>query len=132
MTDIITVNKVFQIVKVEEKRLDVVTVGTQGPPGTGGSGSSLQAEQTTVDFGNASGGESDLAIVAVAAAWVTNGSVILCNAAGVSTPDHDPEDAALEGITAVAANLNEGVGFDVVARAPQGSWGRFNINIIGV
>lgn len=132
MTDIITVNKVIQVVKVEEKRLDVVTVGTQGPPGTGGGGSTPHAEQTTVDFGNASGGEGDLAVVAVAAAWVTNDSVIICNAAGVSTPDHDPQDAALEGITAIAANLNEGIGFDVVARAPQGSWGRFNINIIGV
>ncbi len=35
-------------------------------------------------------------------------------------------------VQAVAANLNEGVGFDVIARAPQGSWGRFNINIMGV
>lgn len=88
--------------------------------------------QVEVDFGHAAGGESDLASVTVAAAWVTNGSVILCNAAGVATPDHDAEDAALEGITAVAANLNEGVGFDVIACAPLGSWGRFNINIMGV
>jgi len=88
--------------------------------------------QVEVDFGHAAGGESDLASVTVAAAWVTNGSVILCNAAGVATPDHDAEDAALEGITAIAANLNEGVGFDVIARAPLGSWGRFNINIMGV
>jgi hypothetical protein len=88
--------------------------------------------QVTVDFGNASGGEADLASVTVAAAWVTDSSVIVCTAAGVATPDHDAEDAALEGIQAVAANLNEGVGFDVIARAPQGSWGRFNINIMGV
>jgi hypothetical protein len=200
MTDIITVNKVIQVVKVEEKRLDVVTVGTQGPPGTGGDldhgalngladddhpqyhndargdaryytkaqvdtglagkantahghaiadVSGLQTAldnkldtsfaalipktgQVMVDFGNAIGGESGLASVSVSAPWVTDASVILCNPAGVSTSDHDPEDAALEGITAIAANLNEGVGFDVVARAPQGSWGRFNINIIGV
>ena len=171
MTDIITINEVIQLVKVEEKKIEVVTVGTQGPPGTGGSGSSdhgalagLENDdhpqyhtdargdaryytksqldgvlalipntgQVTVDFGNASGGEADLARVTVAAAWVTDSSVILCTAAGVATPDHDAEDAALEGIQAVAANLNEGVGFDVIARAPQGSWGRFNINIMGV
>lgn len=221
MTDIITINEVIQLVKVEEKKIEVVTVGTQGPPGTGGSGSSdhgalaglenddhphyhtdargdaryytksqvdgalagkannshghtvadiaglqtaldsksdaghghaianvagLQAAldakadaslltkslQATVDFGNASGGEADLARVTVAAAWVTDSSVILCTAAGVATLDHDAEDAALEGIQAVATNLNEGVGFDVIARAPQGSWGRFNINIMGV
>ncbi len=173
MTDIITINEVIQLVKVEEKKIEVVTVGTQGPPGAGsGGGGSTdhgaltglgdddhpqyhndargdaryytksqvdgalalipKTGQVTVDFGNASGGEADLARVTVAAAWVTDSSVILCTAAGVATPDHDAEDAALEGIQAVAANLNEGVGFDVIARAPQGSWGRFNINIMGV
>ena len=40
MTDIITINEVIQLVKLEEKKIEVVTVGTQGPPGTGGSGSS--------------------------------------------------------------------------------------------
>lgn len=222
MTEVVTIKEVIQLVKVADKKVSIVTVGTQGPPGTGGdldhgalngledddhpqyhndargdaryyskaqvdaglagkansthghaisdvSGlqtaldskaasshghsianvSGLQTAldnkldasfaalipktgQVTVDFGSASGGESPLAFVSVSAPWVTDASVILCNAAGVATPDHDPEDAALEGITAVAANLNEGVGFDVIARAPQGSWGRFNINIIGV
>lgn len=222
MTEVVTIKEVIQLVKVADKKVSIVTVGTQGPPGTGGdldhgalngledddhpqyhndargdaryytkaqvdaglagkannahghaisdvSGlqtaldskaasshghsianvSGLQTAldnkldasfaalipktgQVTVDFGSASGGESPLASVSVSAPWVTDASVILCNAAGVATPDHDPEDAALEGITAVAANLNEGVGFDVIARAPQGSWGRFNINIIGV
>lgn len=173
MTDIVTINKVIQLVKVTHKKINVVTVGTQGPPGTGGGGGGgasnhdalaglenddhpqyhndargdaryytkpqvdaaltliPQAAQVTVDFGNASGGETDIATVNVDAEWVTNGSVILCTAAGVTTPDHDAEDAALEGITAVATNLNEGIGFDVIARAPQGSWGRFNINIMG-
>ncbi|TAE84396.1 MAG: hypothetical protein EAY76_00125 [Alphaproteobacteria bacterium] len=222
MTEVVTIKEVIQLVKVADKKVSIVTVGTQGPPGTGGdldhgalngledddhlqyhndargdaryytkaqvdaglagkansshghaisdvSGlqtaldskaasshghsianvSGLQTAldnkldasfaalipktgQVTVDFGSASGEESPLASVSVSAPWVTDASVILCNAAGVATPDHDPEDAALDGVTAVAANLNEGVGFDVIARAPQGSWGRFNINIIGV
>jgi hypothetical protein len=200
MTEIININKVIQVVKVTSPKIQVATIGTQGPPGTGGDvthgalnglenddhpqyhndargdaryytkpqvdaglagksntghghgvadvaglQSALDSKldnsalallpkttQAVVDFGNAAGGESHLASVTVAAAWVADNSVILCNAAGVATPDHDAEDAALEGITAVAANLNEGVGFDVIARAPLGSWGRFNINIIGV
>lgn len=169
MTEIININKVIQVVKVTSPKIQVATIGTQGPPGTGGDVThgalnGLENDdhpqyhndargdaryytksqvdgalalipktgQVTVDFGNAAGGESHLASVTVAAAWVADDSVILCNAAGVATPDHDAEDAALEGITAVAANLNEGVGFDVIARAPLGSWGRFNINIIGV
>lgn len=226
MTEIIHINKVIQVVKVTSPKIQVATIGTQGPPGSGSGGggtsdhgaltglsdddhsqyhndargdvryytkpqvdaalagksntghghaiadvaglqtaldskaasahghaigdvSGLQSAldnklnnstlalipktaQAVVDFGNAAGGESYLASVTVAAAWAASDSVILCNAAGVATPDHDAEDAALEGITAVAANLNEGVGFDVIARAPLGSWGRFNINIIGV
>jgi len=204
MTEIIYINKVIQVVKVTSPKIQVATIGTQGPPGSGSGGggtsdhgaltglddddhpqyhndargdaryytkpqvdaglagksntshghgvadvaglqSALDSKldnsalallpktaQAVVDFGNAAGGESYLASVTVAAAWVADDSVILCNAAGVATPDHDAEDAALEGISAVAANLNEGVGFDVIARAPQGSWGRFNINIIGV
>ena len=247
MTDIITVNAVIQLVKVADKQVQVVTMGTQGPPGAGGGGGSSdhgaltgladddhpqyhddargdvryytrpQADtllggkadsahthsiadttglqtaldgkaaashahvtgdvpglqgllddkaaashahsigdvsglqtaldgkldtsalalipktgQATVDFGNASGGESDFASVSVAAAWVTNGSVILCTAAGVATPDHDAEDAALENITALAANLNAGVGFDLIARAAGGAWGRYSINFMGV
>ena len=173
MTEIININKVIQVVKVTSPKIQVATIGTQGPPGSGSGGggrsdhgaltgladddhpqyhndargdaryytkpqvdASLalipKTAQAVVDFGNAAGGESHLASVTVAAAWATNSSVILCNAAGMATPDHDAEDAALEGITAVAANLNEGVGFDVIARAPLGSWGRFNINIIGV
>jgi hypothetical protein len=203
MTEIININKIIQVVKVTSPKIQIATIGTQGPPGSDASGGSsahatltglenddhpqyhneargdaryytkpqmddalagkadtshghtisdvsglqtaldgkLDASfailipktgQVMVDFGNASGGEADLASVTVAAAWVTDSSVILCNPAGVATPDHDAEEAALEGITAIAANLNEGVGFDVIARAPLGSWGRFNINIIGV
>lgn len=223
MTEIIHINKVIQLVRVTSPKIQVATIGTQGPPGSGSGGvgtsdhgaltglgdddhpqyhndargdvryytktqsdaalagkaaathghiiadvtglqsaldskadsahghgigdvSGLQTAldakasisllpntlQATIDFGHTAGGESYETSITVAAPWVTNGSVILCNAAGVATPDHDAEDAALEGIQAVAANLNEGVGFDVIARAPQGSWGRFNINIMGV
>lgn len=248
MTDIITVNAVIQLVKVTDKQVQVVTLGTQGPPGAGGGGggstdhgtltglgdddhpqyhdnargdaryytrpqsdallgakadsvhahgvvdvaglqtaldgkaaashahvtgdvAGLQAAldgkaaashahaigdvsglqtvldgkldnsalalmpktgQITVDFGNASGGEADFARVTVAAAWVTSGSVILCTAAGVATPDHDAEDAALENITALAANLNAGIGFDLITSAAAGSWGRYSINFMGV
>ena len=49
MTDIITINEVIQLVKVEEKKIEVVTVGTQGPPGTGGSGSSDHSALTGLE-----------------------------------------------------------------------------------
>ena len=218
MTEVVTINEVIHVVKVTEPKVQVVTVGTQGPPGTGGdidhaslngleaddhaqyhndgrgdaryytkaqmdaglagkanaahghsvadvSGlqAALDAKASTshghtiadvaglqtaldtkadqsampntalaqVDFGHASGGESNFARASVSAAWVASGSVILCAVASGSA-DHDPEDGALEGITATACNLVEGSGFDVIAHAPGGSWGRYNINIMGL
>lgn len=240
MTEVVTINEVIHVVKVTEPKVQVVTVGTQGPPGTGGdidhaSLNGLEADdhpqyhtdargdvryytkaqvdaelvgkanvahghgvadvaglqaaldakasashghtiadvaglqtaldskaagahghsiaevaglqtaldakadqsampntaQAQVDFGHASGGESNFARASVSAAWVAGGSVILCAVASGSA-DHDPEDGALEGITATACNLVEGSGFDVIAHAPGGSWGRYNINIMGL
>ena len=218
MTEVVTINEVIHVVKVTEQKVQVVTVGTQGPPGTGGDidhaslngleaddhpqyhtdargdvryytkaqvdaglagkanaahGHSVadvaglqaaldakasashghaiadvaglqtalnaKADQSAmpntalaqVDFGHASGGESNFARASVSAAWVASGSVILCAVASGSA-DHDPEDGALEGITATACNLVEGSGFDVIAHAPGGSWGRYNINIMGL
>lgn len=218
MTEVVTINEVIHIVKVTEPKVQVVTVGTQGPHGTGGDidhaslngleaddhpqyhtdargdvryytkvqvdaelagkanaahghsvadvaglQAALDAKASTshghtiadvaglqtaldtkadqsampntalaqVDFGHASGGESNFARASVSAAWVASGSVILCAVASGSA-DHDPEDGALEGITATACNLVEGAGFDVIAHAPGGSWGRYNINIMGL
>jgi hypothetical protein len=218
MTEVVTINEVIHVVKVTEPKVQVVTVGTQGPPGTGGdidhaSLNGLEADdhpqyhtdargdvryytkaqvdaglagkasaahghsvadvaglqaaldakantshghaiadvtglqtaldakadqsaipntaQAQVDFGHATGGESNFARASVSAAWVASGSVILCTVASGSA-DHDPEDGALEGITTTACNLVEGSGFDVIAHAPGGSWGRYNINIMGL
>jgi hypothetical protein len=240
MTEVVTINEVIHVVKVTEPKVQVVTVGTQGPPGTGGdidhaSLNGLEADdhpqyhndargdvryytkaqvdaglagkanaahghsvadvaglqaaldskaagvhghsiaevaglqaaldakastshghsiaevaglqtaldakadqsaipktaQAQVDFGHATGGESNFARASVSAAWVASESVILCAVASGSA-DHDPEDGTLEGITATACNLVEGSGFDVIAHAPGGSWGRYNINIMGL
>lgn len=94
-----------------------------------GGGNSATAE---VDFGFPSGNEGDIATVTVAAAWVTGSSVIVVSPLATATADHDPEDYAIEGITAYATNIVDGVGFDIIASAPRGTWGRYNISAIGV
>lgn len=86
----------------------------------------------TVDFGFASGLEGDVATVTVPATWVTAGSKIVCVPAGGTTADHEPEDAVIEGIVANATNLVAGVSFDIEACAPQGTWGRYVINAVGL
>jgi hypothetical protein len=106
--------------------------GSGGGGGGGGSPEIAGKQQVTVDFGFSSGKEGDLAVATVSAGWVTNGMLLFCQIAPDSTPDHDQEDAAVEGITAYVTNVQAGVGFDVVAQAPRGSWGRYKFNVMGL
>jgi hypothetical protein len=102
------------------------------PPASSGGGGSGNFVQALVDFGFATAQEGDTAMVTVSAAWVTGASTILCNLAGKSTVDHDPEDGIIEGIVAYALNIVPGVSFDIEAYAPQGSFGKYYINATGV
>lgn len=90
-----------------------------------------RAVQAYLDFAHASGGESDTASVTVAAPWVTADSPVICTPAGQVTTDHDPEDAALELLQVYASNRVPGVGFDITAYAPHGTWGRHLITATG-
>lgn len=44
----------------------------------------------------------------------------------------DDEDAVLDGVTAQVCNPIDGVSFDVVANAPEGTTGLYEVQIIGV
>lgn len=99
---------------------------------TAAAGSSVNATSGTVDFGFPSGEEGDVATVTVTATWVLATSNIICAPYAIATADHDPEDYAVEGITSYVSNLASGVGFDIIAAAPQGTWGRYTINAYGV
>lgn len=102
---------------------------TPPPASSSGSGNFVQAQ---VNFGFPTGQEGDTAKVTVTGQpWVTGSSIIICNAASIATADHDPDDVLVEGIVAYAQNLVPGVGFDIVALAPQNSWGRYLINASG-
>lgn len=109
-----------------------VPVWSSIPTSTGGSGSTVYNAQATVDFGFATGLEGDIATVTVSATWVVASSIITVSPYAVANADHDPEDYAVENITAYAANLASGVGFDIIAAAPRGSWGRYVVNAMGV
>lgn len=85
----------------------------------------------TADFGSVSS-KQDIATSSVSATWVTGTTKLLCFPAAISTSDHDPEDYAVEAITAYPTNIQVGVGFDVIARAPNTTWGKYIIHIIGV
>ena len=84
-----------------------------------------------VNFGLLTSGQEGNAEVTVSNTAVTSGQIILCSPAAVATADHDPEDAMLEGLTAYAGNIVDGVGFTIYVRAPQGTFGRYQINYLG-
>lgn len=95
-------------------------------------GGSANIVTAIVDFGFDAGNEGDVARLTIAAPWVTANSNIFCQSMAVSTPDHDPEDAALENIQVWAENFVPGVSFDVIAVAPQNSWGKYMIQAAGL
>lgn len=98
---------------------------------TGGGGGSVTSGSATVDFGFASGLEGDTASVAVSLPSVAAVSEIAVSLRYASAlPDHDPEDYAIEGITATVGVVTAGVGFDIHAFAPRGTWGRYNVDYL--
>jgi hypothetical protein len=96
------------------------------------SGFGGNAVSVTVDFGSVGGGESDQVTTTVAAAWVGASTKIVCTPFAVTTADHDPDDYAAEEIVAYATNISAGVGFDVITKAPNGSFGQYVIHCVGV
>lgn len=97
------------------------------PPGGSGSAGSCVVD---VDFGAAIS-STEATTTVTGQAWVTASSRILLSAGGESTADHDPEDALIEGVTAIATNLVAGVGFDVIAHSPDGSSGTYRLWAVG-
>lgn len=91
----------------------------------------VNAVSATVDFG-ANTQETNMTSVTVSASWVAAGSKIVCTPFAVATALHDPEDYAVVGLTAYASNISAGVGFDIIAFAPEGTFGTYTIHAVGV
>jgi len=64
--------------------------------------------------------------------WVTADSFITCKVLGLTSNDHEPEDAILEGVRFEINNIVAGVGFDVIGHAPEGTYGKYNIECLGI
>ena len=106
-----------------------VTVDSRGRVTTASSGSAINSTTATVNFGTT---DQQEASVTVAAAWVGASTALVVSPLATATAEHDPDDYAAEGVTASIQNVVAGVGFDVTASAPNGSFGRFNFNVIGI
>lgn len=86
--------------------------------------------EATLDFGT----ESDVASVTLTGlSWVTATTKITVSLFG-GTADHPEgsEDALIEDITVLACNRVPGVGFDIVAHAPNKTFGTYKVHIIAI
>ena len=138
LASIIAANTVGSTTRIPVVTFDVygrITTATDAAitaSGGGGGGSTVYTAQGTVDFGFPSDQEGDIATVTISATWFLASTIITVAPYAIATADHDPEDYAIEGITAYAANFATGVSFDIIAAAPNNSWGRYVINAMGV
>jgi len=107
-------------------------LGTIDPCLLPSSGTGAEKVTAIIDFVNADAPEDTTASVTVTGqAWVTDASVIIAGFGGV-TADHGPDDAMAEDLSAYVENIVPGVGFDITAHAPMGTWGQYEVWALGV
>lgn len=63
--------------------------------------------------------------------WVSSDLFITCKVLGLTTDDHTPEDAILEGVKFEINNIVAGDGFDIMAHAPEGTYGKYKVKCLG-
>jgi hypothetical protein len=90
-------------------------------------GSGATTGQATVNFG-ANTQEDQTALVTVNTASALTASKIFITPAGIATADHDPDDYVCDMIGGNVTNIVNGVSFDIVAFAPNNTWGQYVFN----
>jgi hypothetical protein len=94
---------------------------------SGGGGGSTVSGQATVNFGAVTQ-EDSYAVVTVANTSALTASIISVTPSGVATTDHDPDDYQWDNISGYVSNIINGVSFDIIGVAPNGSWGQYKFN----
>ena len=79
-----------------------------------------------VNFGTQ---EDQIVSITVSAPFVTASTKFIVQPEFTTTPDHDPEDYALEGVQAGITNIVAGEGFDLIASCRDSTYGRYNFQI---
>lgn len=85
--------------------------------------------QATVDFGAVTV-ENSIARVTVNTAAALTASIIMVSPSGVATATHDTNDYQWDNISGYVSNIVNGVSFDIVGVAPNGSFGTYVFNYV--
>lgn len=94
-----------------------------------GGGGSTVSGQATVNFG-AITQEDSYATVTVNTTSALTASIITVTPSGVTTADHDPDDYQWDNISGYVSNIINGVSFDIIGVAPNGTWGNYKMNYL--
>lgn len=105
------------------------TVGNGSWQASAGGGAATVKGQATVDFGIATT-ENSIGIVTVATASALTASIITVCASGAVTADHDTADYQWDNISGYVSNIVNGVSFDIIGVAPNGTWGDYIFNYV--
>jgi hypothetical protein len=98
---------------------------------TSASGLIVSDYWTSLDSSNVYHQEETYAVKTVTGqTWVTADSYITCKVLGITTADHTPEDAILEGVQFEINNIVAGTGFDIIGHAPEGTYGKYTVKCI--
>lgn len=79
-----------------------------------------------LDFGNSIGGDGN-AIVTISSLLVTNANFKSFSYVAKENTDHDLIDFVAEGIVFSIQNIQDNTSFDIVASAPNNTWGKYKI-----
>jgi hypothetical protein len=80
-----------------------------------------------INFNNPDAPEETTARITLGGlSWINVNSIVIAGFGGV-TSDHGPDDALVEDLTAYVENIVPGVGFDITAYAPLGTWGSYAV-----
>ena len=63
--------------------------------------------------------------------WVSENMFLSCKVLGLTSADHTPEDAILEGVNFEINNILGGTGFDIIGHAPEGTYGKYTVKCLG-
>lgn len=103
------------------------TLGYWVPATVAGAGSAPNKTIVDIDFGS----NSDFLQQTVSVSWITT-SIVLSACVLPNTLDHDAEDVLLEQIKVTFGNIVNATSFDIFVHAPESTWGRYKVHIIGV
>ena len=63
--------------------------------------------------------------------WVSENMFLSCKVLGLTSADHTPEDAILEGVRFEINNILGGTGFNIIGHAPEGTYGKYTVKCLG-